>query len=95
MEHEFRFKDYVWGVRYIFIDEGLIGCNVLTTVPGRYNLSFSVKNSRNLTSAVYRTVVVQSVCLAGEHLCNDEVSHYLLTICTVRNVFDVQHLTPD
>lgn len=51
---------------------GLLGCNVNVTVPGTYDVTYSVTDSRGSPApSVVRTVVITPACPDGEFKCDD------------------------
>lgn len=52
----------------------LLACNVSTDVPGLYDIAFSVENSAGFSAAASRSLIVLSICPAGERLCPDRTT---------------------
>lgn len=51
----------------------LLACGIDGSVPGVYDLMFSVTNSAGMTAAVTRQLTVKALCPEGEQLCADKV----------------------
>jgi hypothetical protein len=62
----------------------LLACNISTSVPGSYNLTYSVTNSAGRSASTWRTLTVTSVCPRGERLCADQVRGGTLALFVVR-----------
>jgi len=61
---------------------GLAGCDLDTTVPGVYNISFLVYNSGGLPSEqLNRTVTVTVVCPTGQFVCKNKVDCSVAGAC--------------
>ncbi|KAK3287096.1 hypothetical protein CYMTET_5378, partial [Cymbomonas tetramitiformis] len=56
-------------VSFPFVEVGIQPCEVDTTVPGRYQIVFSVTDSSGAFASTVRTVVVEPSCPIGEALC--------------------------
>lgn len=52
----------------------LIACDISSSVPGDYNITYSVSNSKGASVATWRLLTVKSICASGERLCSDRVS---------------------
>jgi hypothetical protein len=54
----------------------LLACNVSSSIPGEYNITYAVANSARRSAATWRTLVVVAVCPPGEHRCADRVREW-------------------
>jgi hypothetical protein len=51
----------------------LLACGIDGSVPGDYNITFSITNSAGRRAVVRRQLKVKAVCPEGEQLCEDKV----------------------
>jgi hypothetical protein len=57
---------------YPFVRLGLLGCNLDTSMLGRYTIRFSIKDmATGITATAARTVVVHAICAEDEIVCED------------------------
>ncbi|GMH42603.1 hypothetical protein BSKO_10522 [Bryopsis sp. KO-2023] len=59
------------GVKSLFHDGGLVGCDYNTSVPGSYIIDFKVENSGGGEGSASRVLTVLPRCDEGEILCRD------------------------
>lgn len=58
----------------------LLACNISSSLPGDYNITFSVTNSAGLSASVVRRVTIKAACPEGEALCPDQVRDSCLSL---------------
>ena len=51
----------------------LLACNISSSLPGDYSITFSVTNSAGLSASVVRRLTIKAACPEGEALCPDQV----------------------
>ncbi|EFJ42395.1 hypothetical protein VOLCADRAFT_97453 [Volvox carteri f. nagariensis] len=59
----------------------LLACNISSSIPGVYTITYDVSNSGGRTAATMRTLVVRAACLPGERLCGDNVTCSVDQVC--------------
>ncbi|EFJ46527.1 hypothetical protein VOLCADRAFT_93090 [Volvox carteri f. nagariensis] len=59
----------------------LLACNISSSIPGVYTITYDVFNSGGKTAATLRTLVVRAACLPGEQLCGDNVTCSVDQVC--------------
>ncbi|KAK3258920.1 hypothetical protein CYMTET_32060 [Cymbomonas tetramitiformis] len=69
------------GESYRFEQQGVSGCHVDTTVPGRYEVLFEVTDSNGATAAAMRNITVTALCPPGELLCENRVDCSAQGVC--------------
>ncbi|GMH42588.1 hypothetical protein BSKO_10507 [Bryopsis sp. KO-2023] len=80
------------GVKSLFHDGGLVGCNYNTSVPGNYSIHFKVENSGGEKGCASRVLTVLPRCDEGEILCRDSNSCSTFGVCAHSSMVVVSQL---